>query len=121
MADRVNSSRAPAAKRSSVTLLAPLVAIFVAAGLAGGQAAAADVTISPAGPGRRPGAFHASVDDLAARRFVEQEFFIAWSAEGTITPGDAASSHAYKIPKRFNGTVVVEWLNAVLGYDLELG
>lgn len=107
-----------------------LVAFLVAAGLAGGQAAAVDVTLSLVSPGSRPNAFHASVDDLKAHGFVEQEYFIAGTAEGKGKPDDAVSSQAYKTrllvrrpadPKRFNGAVLVEWLNVVLGYDLELG
>lgn len=96
-----------------------LVAFLVAAGLAGGQAAAVDVTLSLVSPGSRPNAFHASVDDLKAHGFVEQEYFIAGTAEGKGTPDDAVSSQAYKTrllvrrpadPKRFNGAVLVEWL-----------
>ena len=109
---------------------AAVVAVLVSAGLAGAEQAPAGVVISPVGPGSRPNAFHASMDALDAHGFVEQEFFIAGSVDGSIELDGAVASRPYKTrllvrrpldPTRFNGTVVVEWLNAALGYDLELG
>jgi hypothetical protein len=87
--------------------------------------------------------FFASDLDLAARGYVEQEFFYSGRAnvyDATVAPGIGArptpsptaniisTDHAYKTrmvvrrPARsvaFNGTVVVEWLNATSQYDVE--
>jgi hypothetical protein len=87
--------------------------------------------------------FFASDLDLAARGYVEQEYFYSGHAnvyDATVAPGIGArptpsptanivsTDHAYKTrmvvrrPARqaaFNGTVVVEWLNATSQYDVE--
>jgi Alpha/beta hydrolase domain len=87
--------------------------------------------------------FFASDLDLAARGYVEQEFFYSGLAnvyDATVAPGIGArptpsptanivsSGHPYttrmvvRRPARsaaFNGTVVVEWLNATSQYDVE--
>ncbi len=74
--------------------------------------------------------------DLAGNGYVEQEYFVggtatAYGPEGTLgTDGKwsvkAASTAAYKTrivvrrpsdPAKFNGTVVVEWLNVSSGYE----
>jgi hypothetical protein len=81
--------------------------------------------------------------DLAARGYVEQEFFYRGEAnvyDATVAPGIGArptpsptanivsSGHPYQTrmvvrrparPAAFNGTVVVEWLNATSQYDVE--
>jgi hypothetical protein len=87
--------------------------------------------------------FFASDLDLAARGYVEQEFFYSGRAnvyDATVAPGIGArptpsptanivsAGHPYttrmvvRRPARsaaFNGTVVVEWLNATSQYDVE--
>lgn len=104
--------------------------VLLSAGLASGQSANPAATISPASTGTRPNAFHSTVDDLQSHGFIEQEFFVAGVVAGKAAPDQASSSQRYKTrllvrrpvdPARFNGTVVVEWLNVALGYDLELG
>jgi hypothetical protein len=78
--------------------------------------------------------FFASIVDLKARGWVEEEFFIEGTAnrytmqgQGTATVRD--SGHPYKTrilvrrPARantFNGTVVVEWNNVTAGRDLDI-
>ena len=71
--------------------------------------------------------------DLAAGGYVEEEFFFEGSANRYETPALAtgsvsSSGHPYKSrmlvrrprdPKKFNGTVVVEWLNVTSGYNLD--
>jgi hypothetical protein len=77
--------------------------------------------------------FFASNHSLELQGYVEEEFFIQGSANryntppqttGTIVDGD----HPYKTrvvvrrpadPKRFNGTVLVEWYNVTNGFDAE--
>jgi hypothetical protein len=87
--------------------------------------------------------FFASDLDLPARDYVEEEFFYSGVAnvyDATVAPGIGAretpsptasivsSGHPYKtrmVVRRpakasaFNGTVVVEWLNATSQYDVE--
>jgi Alpha/beta hydrolase domain len=87
--------------------------------------------------------FFASDLDLTARGYVEQEFFYSGRAnvyDATVAPGIGArptpsptanivsTGHPYKTrmvvrrparPAAFNGTVVVEWLNATSQYDVE--
>jgi hypothetical protein len=78
--------------------------------------------------------FHASVIDLAARGYVEQEFFIEGTANRYDTPAQAtgtirSSAHPYKTrvlvrrpasAARFNGTAIVEWNNVTAGRDLDI-
>jgi hypothetical protein len=87
--------------------------------------------------------FFATDLDLASRGYVEEEFFFSGTAntyDATIAGGIGArpvasptanvtsSGHPYKTrmvvrrpasPKQFNGTVVVEWMNATSNYDVE--
>jgi hypothetical protein len=99
----------------------------------------------PSHPGSadRDYTFFASDLDLPARGYVEQEFFYSGKAnvyDATVAPGIGArptpsptaevvsSGHPYttrmvvRRPSRaaaFNGTVIVEWLNATSQYDVE--
>jgi hypothetical protein len=108
-----------------------LVASFAAVILLGGSTASAGATVSgPVRPGNKPNAFHAAVDDLKSRGYIEEEFFIEGTTEGKSTPEGALSTPPYKTrllvrrpadPRRFNGTVVVEWQNVTLGFDFEVG
>ena len=80
--------------------------------------------------------FASTVLDLAAAGYVEEEFFVEGSASGYASDGELApngswtvkvASHSpYKTrilvrrpadPSRFNGTLVVEWLNVSGGGD----
>jgi hypothetical protein len=87
--------------------------------------------------------FFATDLDLAARGYLEEEFFYSGRAnvyDATVAPGIGArptpsptanivsSGHPYTTrmvvrrparPASFNGTVVVEWLNATSQYDVE--
>lgn len=78
--------------------------------------------------------FFASVVDLRANGWVEEEFFIEGTANRYATPPLATativdSGHPYKTrivvrrPARaagFNGTVIVEWNNVTAGRDLDI-
>src|SRR5207253_9807777 len=75
----------------------------------------------------------ASKQDLAIQGYVEEEFFIQGTANRYNTPTGATASivdkdHPYKTrivvrrpadPKRFNGTVLVEWDNVTNNFDAE--
>lgn len=78
--------------------------------------------------------FFAALEDLKARGYVEQEFFISGTANRYETP-DAATgkvldgNHPFRTrllvrrpasASRFNGTVVVEWNNVTSGHDLDI-
>lgn len=70
---------------------------------------------------------------LLADGYVEQEFFIEGTANAYDTPPlttatVVSSDHAYRTrivvrrpadPKRFNGTVILEWLNVTAGFDID--
>ena len=78
--------------------------------------------------------FFASVVDLKAKGWIEEEFFIEGTANRYDTPPGATatvvdSGHPYKTrivvrrpatTARFNGTVVVEWNNVTAGRDLDI-
>jgi hypothetical protein len=78
--------------------------------------------------------FFASIVDLKARGWVEEEFFIEGTANRYTVQGQATgvlrdSGHPYKtriLVRRpanaaaFNGTVVVEWNNVTAGRDLDI-
>lgn len=105
-------------------LVATLISVWGAT-----PAGAATVT-RPARPGSRPNAFHASVDDLRSRGYIEEEFFLEGTADGKAAPDAALAPQAYRTrilvrrpidAAKFNGTVVVEWQNVTLGYDFEVG
>ena len=77
--------------------------------------------------------FFATNHDLAVHGYVEEEFFIQGTASRYNTPPQMTGSvidsdHPYKTrivvrrpadPKRFNGTVLVEWYNVTNGFDAE--
>ena len=78
--------------------------------------------------------FSTSAIDLAGHGYVEEEFFIAGTANRYTTPELATGSvidggHPYKTrfvvrrpteSARFNGTVVIEWNNVTGGRDLDI-
>lgn len=82
--------------------------------------------------------FTASPVPLGDRGYTEQEFFFggtateyrqsdAWTSDGrwSVTPGEQAPYETRMLvrrpadPKKFNGTVVVEWLNVTAGIDID--
>lgn len=81
--------------------------------------------------------FFASQFDLAARGYVEEEYFIEGTAnrytipvvnqvQGTATILDSAHPYKTRIvvrrpasPTKFTGTVLVEWTNVTNGWDME--
>jgi hypothetical protein len=77
--------------------------------------------------------FFASNHELAARGYVEEEFFVNGSARSYDTPDlktgaarDSGNPYQTRIvvrrpvdPKLFNGTVLVEWDNVSNGFDAE--
>src|SRR6478752_633180 len=77
--------------------------------------------------------FFATNHDLAIHGYIEEEFFIQGTANRYTTPQQATatvadSNHPYKTrivirrpadPRRFNGTVLVEWDNVTNGFDAE--
>ena len=78
--------------------------------------------------------YSSTVDDLAKYAYVEEEFFVEGTANRYTTPAMAtgtivAGGHPYKTrvlvrrptaSARFNGTVVVEWINVTPGHDLDI-
>jgi Alpha/beta hydrolase domain len=99
----------------STCLVASLVVAW-APGAAHAQAAVPTPTVEAAPPGA---IFNAPPVDLAARGISEKEFFFS----GTTAQGAYKSRMIVRRPinpKRFNGTVVVEWMNASSGNDLDV-
>jgi hypothetical protein len=90
---------------------------------------------SPAIPGQpsRDHTFFASDHPLAVHGYIEEEFFIEGMANRYNTPTGATGSvidsgHSYRTRvvvrrpasnKKFNGTVLVEWINVTNGFDAE--
>jgi len=126
-------------------LIGPAAAAFALAGVLAGFTAHAASTVAvptvsgpiaakPAGDPGRDYPFYASVVDLQARGYVEEEFFIEGTASRYTTPAQATGSvvesgHPYKTrvvvrrpaaAGRFNGTAVVEWNNVTAGHDLDI-
>jgi hypothetical protein len=124
-----------------------LLASLVAAGLAvtvGSRVGAAPVptpTVTgpvrvsvPIGDPSHDYPYSSTVDDLAKYAYVEEEFFVEGTANRYTTPAMAtgtivAGGHPYKTrvlvrrptaSARFNGTVVVEWINVTPGHDLDI-
>jgi len=77
--------------------------------------------------------FFATSHDLSIHGYIEEEFFIQGTANRYNTPAQTTGTvidgdHPYKTRivvrrpadgKRFNGTVLVEWLNVTNGFDAE--
>lgn len=73
--------------------------------------------------------FFSTPVDLAARGYVEQEFYLSgaadgWSADGTQVATDVPYTTRVVVrrpvdARRFNGTALVEWQNVTAGYDLD--
>jgi hypothetical protein len=126
-----------------------LVGVVVAAGLWAGAtpavASAASDVPSPTVTGPITGGSHgfpydSTVVDLARFGYTEQEFFYSGTARAftnvgalgsdgrwSVTPSSTAGYETRLLvrrpvnPKRFNGTVIVEWLNVSTGADVGVG
>ena len=78
--------------------------------------------------------FFAAQEDLKALGYVEQEYFFSGTANRYETPEGATGkvidgNHKYRTrllvrrptdPKKFNGTVLVEWNNVTAGHDQDI-
>ena len=118
---------------AAVTLLASLAASAWAASVPN------PTVTGPIASPDTPGApthnypFFASNHDLAARGYVEEEYYFQGTANRYTTPALATGAvidggHPYLTrmlvrrpadPKKFNGTVLVEWLNVTNGFDAD--
>jgi hypothetical protein len=118
-----------------------VIALLVLASLPPAQLFAADPSVTgPVAAKAAPGdpshdyPFFAALEDLKARGYVEQEFFVSGTANRYETP-DATTgkvidgNHKYQTrlvvrrpatAARFNGTVIVEWNNVTSGHDLDI-
>ncbi|WP_199723449.1 alpha/beta hydrolase domain-containing protein [Micromonospora sp. CV4] len=73
--------------------------------------------------------FFSTPFDLAAKGYVEEEFYLSGVADGWDTAGNrVATDVAYQTrlvvrrpadPRRFSGIALVEWQNVTAGYDLD--
>lgn len=117
--------------------LAAVASLLLIANGASAQVANPSVTLVPSAlpgePSRNYPQF-ATAYNLARQGYVEKEFFINGSATRYATPERADASvistgHAYRTrllvrqpasAKRFNGVVLVEWLNVTSGHDLDV-
>jgi Alpha/beta hydrolase domain len=89
---------------------------------------------TPAGDPAHNYPFFAALEDLKARGYIEQEYFYSGVANRYDTPDGATGkvtdgNHKYQTrlvvrrpvdPKKFNGTVIVEWNNVTSGHDLDI-
>ena len=119
---------------------AALLVGLMPAGAASEPLAVSSPTIEGPIPGSPPGdprspvledtyPFFSTWHDLASAGFVEQEFYMSGNADAYSTTGALVGSDVpYKSriivrrpanPKKFNGTVLVEWQNVTAGYDLD--
>jgi Alpha/beta hydrolase domain len=121
------------ALRSSLVLLGDLLCLSIPA------LVAADVTLpSIIGPITGPGApsLASTTFSLAPFGYVEEEFFATGTATGYVNTGNLSADSKWSVSPgetagyttrilvrrpiaraRFNGTVVVEWLNVSSGFD----
>jgi hypothetical protein len=114
--------------------------VFFHSPTAGGSSTEAPKVIvsSPPQVGAPQSAAPKAMVDLAAHGYFEQEYFIEgtarkyapsgnWTSDG-VWPTSVAGQEKYKTrilirapisPRKFNGTVVVEWFNVTRGFDAE--
>jgi hypothetical protein len=128
---------AAAASVGLVLTVAPLPASAGPAAPSGGPPGA---TVRGPIPGTVPGdrlspniedtyPFFSTPVDLAARGYVEEEFYLSGVADGWSTTGASVGTDVPyttrvvvrrpRSPLRFNGTALVEWQNVTAGYDLD--
>jgi len=134
MTTRLNSRIAPAGMRGFFVLFVLLLTLTPAAA----RAADAPVVSGPVSGGTHGRPFTSSFADLAGSGYIEEEYFVAgaatvYGARGPLGSDGLwsavpAGSQPYKTrllvrrPKdseRFNGTVVLEWLNVSGGFDID--
>jgi len=116
------------------------VAVAVAASRSGAAAVAAPTVTGPVktpvaiGDPSHDYPYSSTIDDLAKYSYVEEEYFTEGTANRYTTPAMATgtlvdSGHPYKTrvmvrrpsaAAKFNGTVVVEWINVTPGHDLDI-
>src|ERR1700683_3305061 len=98
---------------SIFSVTAMVVTILSGAGMTRAQSGKEPIVTGPITSGSKPNAFMASLEDLKAAGYMEQEFFVEGVSEGKLRPDDAVSSQPYKIrilvrrpvdSKRFKGT-----------------
>ena len=129
--------------RVSRVLVAAAVVAGLVIGLASRLGAASVATPTVTGPVKAPVPigdpshdypYSSTIDDLAKYSYVEEEFFVEGTANRYSTPAMTTgtivdSGHPYKTrvmvrrpaaSARFNGTVVVEWINVTPGHDLDI-
>ena len=113
-----------------------LVGLVAAAMVAQAAVPIPQVSIPPAGARGFP--FLTSSIDLAALGYTEQEFLISGNAQSFVNSGALGNDGVWNVspgetapyvtrilvrkplnPERFNGTVLVEWLNVTGGVDAE--
>jgi Alpha/beta hydrolase domain len=118
----------------------PVIALFALAAYAEDVTVAVPAVTGPIKNTARPPdpshgyPFNPTYLDLASKNYVEEEFFIAGTANRYNTPTSATGSvidggHAYKTrvvvrrpasAKNFNGIAIVEWTNVTGSRDLEM-
>lgn len=118
-----------------MTTLVRWGASLLAAACLGGCGGDGPVPLPAVEPVRAAGApFNATTLALQASGYVEEEFYVRGRANryripdamGTAEPIDAGHAYATRVlvrrptsAARFNGTVVVEWLNVTTGQDID--
>jgi hypothetical protein len=121
---------------SLVARVSPLTLIALFLLTAAGALAAANPVISAPPANSEPRWSPAADPTLAEHGYVEEEFFLAGTATAYLAPAPLPSSGVWAVtpgtsapyktrilvrrpqdPKRFNGTVLVEWLNVTAGTD----
>ncbi len=116
---------------AAAVLLGPTAAVQAA--VAGPTVTGPIAAHGPLGSAAHDYPWGATMHNLAAVGYVEEEYFFEGTASRFNTPnGQPAtvrdSGHKYKTrmlvrrpidPKKFNGTVLAEWTNVTPGYDLD--
>src|SRR5881296_1100037 len=119
--------------RSSAAVLASLLSLSLPAPVAA-EVAVPSITGPISGPGSP--SLDSTTFSLAPFGYTEEEFFAAGMATGYVSDGDLSADGKWSVSaadaagyttrllvrrptarKRFNGTVVVEWLNVSGGFD----
>lgn len=123
--------------RPGCRLALAVAILFVGAASADEGSATPAVSAPP--PGRHGFPFMSTSTDLAASHYVEQEFLFSGTAQAFINTGELGADGRWDAvpnpgitaaytsrmlvrrpadPARFNGTVIVEWLNVTAGWDM---
>lgn len=115
-------------------------AFLLSASLATVLSAANPTVTGPVAATAKPGdashdyPFYAALENLSAAGYVEAEYLLSGTANSYETPDGATGKatgegHRYQTkltvrrpadPKKFNGTVIVEWNNVTAGHDLDI-